>query len=393
MMKRTKTFKAVLTFALSMALCLTSVAPAFAAAPPESGLTEGTATSPAAITLTKNLQMPIGTTTPAATFNFTFTPVSIDGDEDTEDTEVTNTMPAISGTVTFETTEEGATASGVKTVSKDATIAFTGNFPHAGVYTYTVTEAADANTYGPGESMICSNASYEISVYVANGTTAGALYIAAVGSSNAEGKTPAVFTNVYQKTAAVTISKVVVGAYADQTKYFDYNLTITKPATIDASTTLTHKVYVMEGANVVTSTDNYAGTLLTDGTDKYIEVTAGTPPISVKLKHGQYLYFTDAAVGATYRVVETAVTDYTASLSLAVNDESATTGDSDLDTGVVTIKEGTNSAAYTNTYKNITPTGLDINNLPFVMMIVLAASALVVFVVVKSRRKAYGAEN
>jgi len=55
----------------------------------------------------------------------------------------------------------------------------------------------------------------------------------------------------------------------------------------------------------------------------------------------------------------------------------------------VIIGVNANSAAYTNTYKTVTPTGIDLNNLPFIMMLVIAAGAFVAFAAVKSRKRAH----
>ena len=49
--------------------------------------------------------------------------------------------------------------------------------------------------------------------------------------------------------------------------------------------------------------------------------------------------------------------------------------------------EGLNSTAFTNAYDDntITPTGIIINNLPFVLMVAIAGSGLALYVVSKRR--------
>jgi len=392
---------------------------AFAAPGP---ITGGTETTPAQAVITKTLQMPDGTATPAETFTFTLARKSVDG---VAYNATTNPMPAITNkTVAFAATDVGTTASSIKTVSKETASLFTGIvWPHAGVYTYTVTETA-----GSTAGMTYSSGSYDISVYVANGTSS--LYIAAIGttvvavdhtgqtigdktdpttSTTISGASSAmVFTNTYIQTPtvvnptlgdALSVSKTVVGTYGDQSKYFGFTVSLTKAAFV--SGTPTYKVYVMNASNaVVTSTDNYATLQPADTYGVYINVTAGTP-ITINLKHGQRLAFMGLPVGTTYSVTEAGTPDYTPSASVVVNGGVPAVTNGTVSTALsigsptaIIIGANTNSAAYTNTYKTVAPTGISLNNLPFIMMIGLAVIALAVFLIVKSRKRAvYGSKH
>jgi len=392
-----------------------SLTTVFAAAGPISG----TEANPAQAVITKELKMPDGTVTPAETFTFTLAKKDVDGDTTTA---ALATMPAIgSQTVTFTGAETGTTASGVKTVTGETASLFAGvTFPHAGVYTYTVTEAAGSTT-----GMTYSQASYDVSVYVANGTSG--LYVAAIGttvvivdhtgqavgdktdpttSTNVSGAYSAmVFTNTYVKKTGGTdvtdpadqtlaISKTVSGDYGDQTKYFAYSVTVTQSA---LATGTTYKGYVVENGAVVTAAANgtIGGTDPTNGA--YISFPSGTA-VTVNLKHGQTLAFIDNEVGSSYVAVESAVADYTADVSIVVNGATAIaianpSANTSLSTSSRLIGENANTADFTNTYKTVTPMGIALNNLPFILMIVLAAGAFVAFVVVKSRKKAYSSNH
>lgn len=411
-MKLKKTMRVLSALALSLILSMGGLTTVFAAGP-----ITGTEANPAQAVITKELKMPEGTTTPAATFNFQFAKKSID-DKTTQDD--LDTMPDIANkSVTFAAADTGNTATGLKSVTKETASLFSGiNWTHAGVYVYTVTEQSGTYTTGTGETMTYSNGSYDIAVYVANG--ASGLYVSDIGttivvadntsqvagdktdpttSTTVTGAYSAMlFTNQYQKMNGGTdvtdpahqtlaISKTVAGTYGDLTKYFTYDVTVTEST---LSSGVTYKGYVVENGTVVTSTDNGAigGTDVTNG--DFINFPSGTA-VSVKLKHGQTLAFIDNEVGSNYVANELAAEDYTASASIIVNGGvpvtiNNTSANTDLSTATRTIGESTNSAAFTNTYKTITPTGISLNNLPFIMMIVLAVIGLATYVVVKSRK-------
>lgn len=423
MKKRLKEFQRRLpAFVLAVVMCMGTAASAFAAGDP----ILGTETAPARAAITKKLTMPIGTPTPGATFTFHVLPESVDDRAGAEDLA---TMPVLGDvTIAFSAGDNAVDNLNTKTIVKQTGDLFSSAaFPHAGKYVYKVTEDQAVSGYLPAanEAYIFSPAEYKLTAYVKNGTNG--LYVAAVASqiavldsSNGTSEvgdkvdpTPngnpeivgdyskMIFTNIYSKTAggveptdptdkALTISKTVTGDYADLTKYFAFDVAARKPEVIPG--VVTYRAYVLDGSdNIVTSTENYA-TLQSDGNGKsYISFPAGTS-MTVNLKHGQRLVFTDLHIGAGYDVTEAAVQNYTASLEYVVNGGTPTsTGNAvdNLQLGINNILIGANqnSAAFTNAYRTITPTGVVINNLPFVMILILAAGSFMAFVVVKSRKK------
>lgn len=86
--------------------------------------------------------------------------------------------------------------------------------------------------------------------------------------------------------------------------------------------------------------------------------------------------------GTKYTLTETEETDYTASYVI----DSGTSTSSN-QTNQVTIGNAASTVAFTNTYddNSVTPTGIIINNLPFVLMVVIAGSGLALYVVSKRR--------
>lgn len=429
--KSSKFLKVIATLSLALILCLGTTVTAFAA--PPNGPIEGTEAAPAQAAITKMLVMPEGTITPTAVFKFDVVPVSVDGDSSST---AVGTMPKLGDsatpgvfTINFSAADVGTTDSGIKSVPKESAMMFTGvTWPHAGVYVYKITEQANTNASidaaaNTNEELTYSAGEYEMTVYVENGTS-GNLFVAAIGdlviTPGAPGQQPQdkvdptpggnpskdyywsqmIFTNRYLKhnggidptdpdDSALSISKVVTGQYANLDKYFTFSLELTKPATESAEKV--YKVYVVEDATgtVVTSADNFAGTIEAGG---YFNVTTGAP-VAVKLKHGQRLAFMDIHVGASYEITEAADADYKASLSIVVNGGTPVTfGNSALNTALSTqnrlVGENTNKAEFKNEYKVVNVTGLDVNDLPFIMILVLAAGAVVAFVVVSYRKKA-----
>lgn len=421
-MKKSSFMKRILSLAFAVVICLGSATVALAAGSPITG----TESDPAQAAINKMLEMPEGTTTPAAQFKFDVVKKSLD--ESTEVADLAD-MPAI-GTITIDFssgTTELPVASGVKTVYKESANMFAGvTWPHAGVYTYTVTE--QTNTYSPatGETMSYSSGTYDISVYVENG--ASGPYIAAIGTLVVTPGDPGqtggdkvdprpggdplvtgdyskmIFTNTYTKQkngtgpsdGLLSISKAVAGTMANKEKYFEFNLTLNKPALVTGNPV--HKVFVINSTTnaVETTAENIVsgGTLKTDSTHgDYIEITAGTP-VSFKLKDNQTLSFMDIYVGTTYTAIEAADSDYKPSVTITVNGGTPTTispgtVNTQLSTETRTVGDsGTNSAAFINTRETVTPTGISMDNLPFILILVLAAGTFVAFIVVKARKKA-----
>jgi len=262
MIKKKKLFVAIM---LTFALCFASISSAFAAQAPngENGTTgdpviaaggvgaivSDTPGTSVTAYITKVLQMPVGTTAPTATFKFTATPESVDGDTSVK-------PPVLNSGNQFSVAYPGGTAAtadtNTATYTQETGNIFAGvNFPHAGIYVYTITETAGTYTTATGEVMVYSPASYKLYAFVANDGNGG-LYIQAVSDvvttiDNSNQKTDykvdpslgehgMVFTNTFMRTHQGTItnpnlevSKTVTGSYADLTKYFPYTMTVTAP--------------------------------------------------------------------------------------------------------------------------------------------------------------------
>lgn len=279
-------------------------------------------------------------------------------------------------------------------------------FPHAGLYSWIVTET------GTADGVTMSQATYTLRLYHDN---AGKNTITVEktkddnGGTNGAGKVDPnpvdpgepdkpvnpdhpedhksgfIFNNVIAAgtiTGAnnLKISKTVEGDIADQTHKFAFHLTLTKPATSDATSVMA-KVYnannVAEGAA--------------------IEFTYGQTT-DFSLSHGQYLMFEDGMVdGTTYVLTEDGVTSYTASAKTvtgggqavmatkAADGQSAIVEGNGVQATASATNAGVNTGSVTNTLANVTPTGIAISVLPYAVMVAVPVAAAAAWIA--SRRR------
>jgi hypothetical protein len=289
------------------------------------------------------------------------------------------------------------------------------------------------------ETILFSKAKYEITVGVAEGT-GGTLYIATisteciikddladeepvVGSKEKVDPTPGsttsepddysdlIFTNTYVKTktgvdpeeavnSTLDVSKTVTGTYGSKTIYFPFDITVTTSAI--ASEVTSYNAYVVSGGAVVSLPDSNPNGAKGGHDDMYGDYISFIPGTSktINLKHGQTLRFVGLPVGTSYYVNEQATPAYTPKATVTYNGGTDNTGgyvkeyggqatdkNQAVETGVHLVGENANSAAYLNANNTTAPTGLDLNTLPFIGLIVLAVAGLVTYVVVRSRRR------
>lgn len=256
-------------------------------------------------------------------------------------------------------------------ISKDQKLSFEGNWQHAGEYVYKVTETQDpANKV---ENVTYDSSEYTLRVYVVNKNDN--LEVEKITAEKAGTKTAKIlFTNTYAKNdATLTIEKKTTGKYANKTKEFNFEITFTKSPMSDKR--------------------NFIGKI---GSEP-VECIAGTPK-SFTLADGEQLVFSNLPVGTTYVVKELDALDgYTPSVTVVenrtttVNRAAAQEGDA-LDT----LKEGgkknlvgehENKVTFTNTHQGgVVPTGILMNNLPFILLVAVAIVAFVSLAVIKRRR-------
>lgn len=356
------------------------------------------------VKVNKELDIAEGITTPTATFTFKFAPKSGQNSANVPYETVTPTNGTIPNrTVTYgasDTLPQGKTA-----ITKATDDIFAGvTYENAGEYVYTVSEeqtgwTALANNI---DTLTFDTKTYEMHVFVKNkfqgtgtyisnvyfvDTTAGSTTAAtAKKAGNAEPGTEGgtkvykydLFKNKYTKKAgktgdspstinpnadALTITKKVAGGLASKTKNFTFKLTF-KAASTD-------------------ETGTYTGT---KGSEQ-IQFTKDVEK-EFTLHDGESLVFADLPAGTKYTLKEEGTSGYTPSSAYKENGtlKNGSTGTQSQAYTVadVLIGEKENNNIVTNTLPEVTPTGLLIDNLPFIIMIGLG---LFGFILVAKRRR------
>lgn len=303
----------------------------------------------------KDFQIAEGITVPDITFTFTFAGLEADA-------------PVISPkTVAYSNADTVTSGISSKTVAE----IFSGvTFPHAGVYTYTVKETAGATSVENG-TVTYDRSDYTVRVYVKN-TENGGLEIdqitaAKSGAAGTEEKQDAIkFVNKFEKTTSLTVAKHTEGALADKTKAFTFKVTFTKPATYDGST-------FVSGNDTYTFGREYTFTLADGGQKVFSNLPAGTRYVVTEV---------EAADGYAPSVTVVENGTQTVTNKTAADADSLATAE----TGKTNLAgEGTNTVTFTNTYKHVPITGIIMNNLPFVILILAAAAGLVGYLVIRRK--------
>lgn len=368
---------------------------------------KATGETSAKVAINKTLNIAEGITTPKATFRFTFTPQPGTSSNDAP----YETIDSSNGQITDKNVSYSGTdvlATGQTNIKKETGDIFREvNYTHAGEYVYTVAEKQNVGwnviqkNGSPIDFMTYDNRNYEMHVIVKNKTTGGT-YISSVYfkqvSPSVNGKVKPsesgttykydLFTNIYRKNAgkitdpnepnpnkpnvskvdpnakSLVIKKVVSGATADKSKDFTFKLTFTKAST-ETSQSITGKIGE------------------TSKTFVYGQET------TITLRHDQSLVFDTIPAGTRYKLVETGSQGYTASAAYKENGASknqAGTVSTNFTQDSILIGEKPNDNTITNSLPDVTPTGLLIDNLPFILMIGLGLAGFVVLS--KKRRQA-----
>ena len=305
-------------------------------------------------TVTKELQVNAGSSV-TETFNFTATPTQLNAGTPNA-TAATSEVPTatIEG---IELTADGATATGTSTIQF-------GTFPHAGVYAWTIEETAGTTTgmqYDTQKYTLIAtventaNGLSDPTCVIVKGETTTTDKIAA-----ADKVATAKFTNKYTESASdLTITKKVDGAQGDKTKDFEFTVTFTAPSVLPAGMTA----------------DQYLAQITCD------KGTISGGKVTFTLKDGETATFGNIIAGTTYTVSEADYSGagYTAKWAAVSNGSNVT------EQSNILIGENTNTGTMTNTKASTVVTGVIMNNLPFVVLLVVACAGIALYSV--ARRK------
>lgn len=286
--------------------------------------------------------------------------------------------------------------------TKRAKVAFP-TYTEAGKYEYTVTENQTATpaVTDEHEKMIMSQAEYKMDVYVEN-TSTGGCQIANIivnkakddkgntetGKVNNIGDTDEngfKFTNTYVQEAGTGTDPTNPDPTYNQFGSLNVSKTINKNGADLASTT--DEFSFQATFKFPTGTDaNTLGGVKANG--KAITLTDGV--CNFTLKNDGNEKFTGLPVGTTMTVTESATPNYKGSAKVTINGAPGKTIEATKYDEAITVSnqklgQKKNAVDVTNTYNNVPLTGIIMNNLPYIAMIVIGAAALVVYV--QNKRK------
>lgn len=266
-------------------------------------------------------------------------------------------------------------------------------FRHAGVYAYTISETAGATTGFDGHDGGTDNLTYDTQTYIMRvfviNENSG-LAIDAITFENSSGekvsRSNVLFNNSYVEEAdELEVKKEVSGSGADTTKDFNFTVTFSAPATIGKMADGT-----AWDASQITAVKKDAS-----GASTQTNVSVGSNGVaSFTLKHGEEVVFGNLPVGATYIVRETglAASGYTPTGQAVQNSQSRTAlvgrRDTDFTSNSAYVGESTNSYTITNTADEITITGLVIDNLPIILLALLAVAGIATYSVIRRKMMA-----
>lgn len=315
-------------------------------------------------------------------YTFTFTSDAFAVDDNTSPTLVTD-MPDLGTTVTYvgnETWKAPLSEPGLSPdadahatlwyVDKEINLVSGITWPHAGQYTYKIRETAGSDT-----GITYSTEVYRLVIQVKNGSSG--LEVTNVAFQTEDGTAKAanpLFENFYDVKGDLSITNKLIGDYADLTRQFDYTLNLVVPS---GSTATPTALITRKGG----------------GTEVY-PIAAGSNT-GIKLADGDKIDITGLAVGTKYTLTEAAATSYTPAVTPTVNGAAQAKQTGTISTAYtigatpneIAIGEKTNTAAWENTMLDPpTPTGILIDTLPYLLLVLAGVGGLVAFIVVKRRR-------
>ena len=380
--------------ALALAMVLTMGASVFAET-----ATGDTADNSTGFYITNILKIAEGITVPDETFTFTFAKGDSSYENDAAYVDPANTaypdLAAAAVTYSAEDRAADGTDTEITKVSDKITVDAS-KFPHSGMYVYKVTETA-----GSTEGMSYDTESvYFVKVYIKN-SKAGEKTVADIEISDGKEKVDAtndggeeasngedgsydvngngfVFTNTYtkeitvnpgdsegeNKDGAFVLEKKITGDYAGADDVFKFDVTVDYP-------------------------DTYTGAAKAS-TGDFEATFADGQKVTVSLKGGQMMKFASLPAGTKVTVNEQAFENYIANYVAkhGVNDAKNGAAEASsnnsakntaLSAGALTVGDYGANAEYTNAFESVAPTGIIINNLPYILLIAIALGGIVMF--------------
>lgn len=253
-------------------------------------------------------------------------------------------------------------------------------FSHAGEYSWIVTEKQDAPK-APAENnaeLTMDKSSYTLRVYVINGEDGLAFQGITVEKNgtkvdptetpNTHPKSEFLFENTLKEVVddALTVTKTISGDYGNKEKTFPVSVEIVIPSAKVASK---DDVKVAEGATIAWTDDTHA-------------------TVTADLADGDTIVFKKLPAGTTFTVKETQDSAYKSKItgSVATEDTEYVAGDRTVAGNGPVVKA--ESVAIDNQRNDLVPTGVIVDTLPYVVLVLVAALGVAYLVL---KRKANNA--
>ena len=328
--------------------------------------------------MTKDLEVADGIDISAVkTFTFSFT---FDADKSTgyDATADASKMPEIAAQTINVTAESGGHAYGNKAL--DAIFPAATAYPHAGVYAYTVKEttaAINETANGVTKTLTVDADEYTVRLYITNGTD-GLVYSGVTVEKGGEKVDPTIkdsektsgfnFENTYKEElvpengVVFTVEKTITGDYADKTKTFPITVELTIPSTATAA-----DVALKEGSTATLTGTTATANLADGGKIEFAKLPAGTTFVVKEIQDAAY---------------KSKVTGF-----VEVKDQDYVEGDVEK-AGEGPITAAGKTVTIENNREEVIPTGVIINNLPYILLVVIAGGALAFMALKKKAYKA-----
>ncbi len=385
--------------------------------------------------ITKNFAVPEGIDVPAETFTFKIVQTGYNSDTtqvsshliSVDGTELSSTDPYFTRTISYDGTERDAAADAADTLLTKQVNLFSGvTFPAAGGYQFTVTENGGTNA-----DIEYSSDYYTVAVLVEDdGTGTGNTNVTSITVENSKKEkvdgTPSttndntsngeegdgtdlvpngfVFTNTDKAiidhsddddppnpdgqdgnaNAAFTVRKLITSTDADdKTKLFSFDVTVTLPSTYtDFEIAQTGNVVFKQNtsATAIDSTTQAVPTSITSGTAFTVQLTDNQTFEILKLPAGSRVTVNETLTSGGFTPSYSASNNGTATSAAGSKNTS-------LQVSNLLVGKAGAYAVFTNDNTNVSPTGIIIDNLPFILMIFVVAGGFLVYLADKRRRE------
>lgn len=314
------------------------------------------------VTITKDYQLTnADTVSPAETFSFSIERTSV---SDAADGITKDNMPIPTiGTVSYTKGEAGSATS-----SKDITVTLPA-YTSVGVYTYTIKEVIPTRPTA-GVTYRTDDITLVITVVEVNGkkvvaavhceTPKDVSYIEE--GPTIDGTKTDTFVNTYSA-GNVEITKVVTGNLGDKTKYFDVTITLTLDSNKDYS-----------GVSITANGDELSWKGTNDETNPTSIDLTTTTSATFHIKDGETVVISNIPYGVTYTVTETDYSDYTETIARPVDVDANKDG-----IAVYTIDSAKESVTVTNHKQGEVDTGINLDNMPYIVLLGIAAAGMILF--------------